>query len=186
MNETILPLKAGTLMWLLPIAFMFHDFEEIIMFKPWLDANRTNLERRFPKWAAQALTSHSKLSASAFALAVAEEFIILSMLTLLAVELELYPFWAGMLPGFFIHLLVHIGQFAAYGRYVPVILTSLPSGIYCVIALHDLNIMRPLEWQLVVIWTVISFVIIGLNLVLALKLAVKFENWLKKNFPERS
>ena len=125
------------------------------------------------------------MSTSAFALAVAEEFIILSALTLLAVELELYPFWAGMMLGFFIHLLVHVGQFAIYRGYVPVILTSLPSGLYCLIALHDLNVYQPLDWKLVAIWTLVSLVIIGANLALALNMAAKFETWLGKNFPER-
>ena len=171
----ILPVKIETLMWLLPIVFMFHDFEEIIMFKPWLAANLPNFEKRLPKWAARIMSRHDKLSTSAFALAVAEEFIILSALTLLAVELRLYPFWAGMLLGFFIHLLVHIGQFAIYRGYVPIILTSLPSGLYCLVALHDLDFYHPLDWGLVAVWTLASLLIIGVNLALALKLAIKFE-----------
>ncbi|CAG1016636.1 hypothetical protein ANAEL_05732 [Anaerolineales bacterium] len=182
----ILPVKIETLMWLLPIVFMFHDFEEIIMFKPWLTSNLPNLEKRFPKWVSRALADQSKMFTSAFALAVAEEFIVLSALTLLAVELELYSFWAGMMLGFFIHLLVHIGQFAAYRRYVPVILTSLLSGLYCLIALHDLNFHHPLDWRLVAIWALVSLLIIGANLALALRLAVKFDVWLGKNFPERN
>lgn len=181
----ILPLKIETLMWLLPIIFMFHDFEEIIMFKPWLNANSAVLEKRFPQWASRALTSHNKISTSAFALAVAEEFIILSTLTLIAVELGLYPFWAGMMLGFFIHLLVHMGQFVIYRRYVPVILTSIPSGLYCMIALHDLNAYQPLDWKLVAIWTLTSLVTLSVNLALALKMSARFETWLGKNFPER-
>ncbi len=182
----ILPVKAETLMWLLPIVFMFHDFEEIIMFKPWLTANLPKFEKRFPKWVSRAAAGKSKMSTSAFALAVAEEFVVLSTLTLLAVELELFPFWAGMMLGFFIHLLIHIGQFAAYRGYVPVILTSLPCGLYCLIALHDLNIYHPLDWGLVATWTLASLLIIGANLALALRLAIKFDAWLEKNSPERN
>lgn len=182
----ILPVKIETLMWLLPIFFMFHDFEEIIMFKPWLNTNWSNLKKRFPNPVVRVLAEQSKISTSAFALAVAEEFIVLSALTLLAVELELYPFWAGILLGFFIHLLVHMGQFVIYRGYVPVILTSLPSGLYCLVALHDLNVYHPLDWGLVAMWTFVSLIIIGANLALALKMAVKFEMWLGKNFPERN
>ena len=181
----ILPVKIETLMWLLPIVFMFHDFEEIIMFKPWISANGAALEKRFPRWAPRVLAVHNKISASAFALVVAEQFVILSTLTLLAVELELYPFWTGMMLGFFIHLLIHIGQFIVYRRYVPVILTSLPGGLYCLLALHDLNIQHPLDWGLVAIWALVSLIIISANLALAFKLAMKFEGWLEKNFPKR-
>jgi hypothetical protein len=31
---------------LLPFVFMLHDFEEIIMFKPWLEKNRSEVGRR--------------------------------------------------------------------------------------------------------------------------------------------
>ena len=182
----ILPVKTETLMWFLPIVFMLHDFEEIIMFKPWMNANRAALEKRLPAPAVNILASHGNISTSAYALAVAEEFIVLSALTLLAVEFELYVFWAGMMLGFFIHLLIHVGQFLVYRKYVPVILTSLPAGLYCLIALHDLNVRHPLDWGSVAIWTFIALLVIGTNLVLALKLAAIFDGWLGKNFPERN
>lgn len=182
----ILPVRLETLMWLLPVVFMFHDFEEIIMFKPWMSANRAALARRLPAWAARILAKHGDMSTSAYALAAAEEFIVLSALTLLAVELELYPLWAGIMLGFFIHLLIHMGQFLVYRGYVPVILTSLPSGLYCLIALHDLNLHHPLDWKLVPLWTFVSLIIICINLALALKLAVKFDGWLVRNLTERN
>lgn len=182
----ILPVKTETLMWFLPIVFMLHDFEEIVMFKPWMNANRAALEKRLPAWTARVLGRHGDMSTSAYALAVAEEFIVLSALTMFAVEFELYLFWTGMMLGFFIHLLIHVGQFIAYRKYVPVILTSLPCGLYCLIALHDLSLSHPLDWNLVALWTFVSLVLIGANLAVALKLAVKFDGWLGRNFPERN
>ena len=41
--------EINILIALLPIIFMIHDFEEIIMFKPWLTKNSTEIKRRFPK-----------------------------------------------------------------------------------------------------------------------------------------
>jgi len=32
--------KYNTIIWLLPIVFMIHDFEEIIFFKPWIIKNK--------------------------------------------------------------------------------------------------------------------------------------------------
>lgn len=182
----ILPVKIESLMWLLPIVFMFHDFEEIIIFKPWMNANRAALEKRLPASVARIFARHGDISTSAYALAVAEEFVVLSALTLIAVEWNLYEFWAGMMLGFFIHLLIHVGQFLAYRRYVPVILTSLPSGLYCLVALHDLNFFHTLNWNLVALWIFFSLIIIGVNLTLALNLAVKFDYWLGRNLPERN
>lgn len=41
--------KIELLMLLLPIVFMIHEYEEIMMFRRWLDGNREELKRRFPK-----------------------------------------------------------------------------------------------------------------------------------------
>lgn len=181
----ILPLKIETLMWLLPIVFMIHDFEEIIMFKPWMRKNRISLQTRFPRWAARFLPRYDKLSTSSFALAVAEEFVILAVLTAFAVEFQLYAFWAGILLGFFVHLLIHLLQFAIYRAYVPVIITSVLSSLYCLIALHDLNAYQALVWYQVIGWTLIAVVIIGANIMLALSMAARFEAWLDTTFSER-
>lgn len=33
----------------LPVVFMLHEFEKIIMFKRWFNTNKTKLQKRFPK-----------------------------------------------------------------------------------------------------------------------------------------
>ena len=180
----IIPVKTETLMWLLPVVFMIHDLEEIIMMKPWLLKNRAKLEKRLPLRAAKVIARQTDMSVSAYALAVAEEFVILSVITLVAVEMGLFNFWAGFLIGFFVHLLVHIGQFAFFRGYVPVIATSIPAAAYSLVALHDLNVTHPLNWSMVAIWSVVALIIIALNLILALKLAQKFDSWLKNNYSE--
>jgi hypothetical protein len=180
----ILSIKPETLMWLLPIVFMLHDFEEIIMMRPWLIKNWANLEKRFPAQAIRAMARQKDMSVSAYALAVSEELVVLSAFTFLGAECEMYNFWAGFLIGFFIHLLVHIGQFIAFRGYVPVIITSIPAAAYCLIALHDLNLVHPLDGKMVTVWAFISLVIIVVNLLFALKIAQKFDVWLKKYYPE--
>lgn len=42
--------KLETIVLLLPIVFMIHEYEEIIMFQNWLGNNRNELKRRFPKF----------------------------------------------------------------------------------------------------------------------------------------
>ena len=37
------------LMLLLPIMFMLHEYEEVVMFKQWIFQNRENLKRHFPQ-----------------------------------------------------------------------------------------------------------------------------------------
>ena len=95
------------IVWLLPIVFMIHDFEEIIFFKSWVMKNKEYLSRKFPKLSKRFLVQLENLSVPAFSLAVAEEFVILSIVTVLSVLYDSYLLWLGIFMGFFIHLLVH-------------------------------------------------------------------------------
>ncbi len=175
-------MKTETLMWLLPIVFMLHDFEEIIMVQAWVEHNAGQLRTRFPQLAARLLPHLEKLSTSSFALAVAEEFVLLSVVTYVTVELELYSVWAGILVGFFIHLIAHIVQFAIYQRYIPAIFTSVLSTIYCLGTLYYLSGRNYLIWAEVFLWTFIALIVIVTNVILAHKLAAWFEQYLKKKF----
>jgi len=71
---------------------MLHDFEEIIMFKPWLNANWSTLEKRFPARIIQAMAKQKALSSSAFSVTVAEEFVVLFAFTFITVEFGMYEF----------------------------------------------------------------------------------------------
>jgi hypothetical protein len=172
-------MKTENVMWLLVVVFMVHDFEEIIMIQPWLARNAANLNRRFPKMAGKLISQYQKLSTSSFALAVAVEFILLSFLTYLTVERELYSLWAGILLGYFIHLLAHIGQFIVYRRYVPAIFTSLLTAIYCIWAIIYLNALHPLAWNAVFLWTLITVLVLVVGLLFIHWLARRFEQYLR-------
>jgi len=178
-------MKLETLMWLLPVVFMFHDFEEIIMMKPWFAKNSRDLQQRFPLMASRLLPHFESLSTSSFALAVAEEFLLLSVITFLAVEHELYALWTGFLLAFFFHLIVHLIQFALYRKYVPVIMTSLLSIPYCIFALYFLNSHNVLDWSDVIRWAIIAAVVTVSNMVFVHWLAARFEKWLNVSFVGR-
>jgi hypothetical protein len=178
----ILSVKIETLMWLLPVVFMLHDFEEIIMLRPWLRTNRDKIEKRFPARLLKSMERRKSMSTSAFCVAVMEEMIVISVITFVGVEYKLYDLWAGLLIGFFVHLLVHIGQFIFYRGYVPVIITSIPAAVYSLIAIHDLNTYYPLDITMTVIWAIAFLLFIAGNLAFALMLSVKFDSWLGRHF----
>ncbi len=175
-------LRVETFMWLLPVVFMLHEFEEIIMLPPWIVKNQPRLNARFPRLAKRVLPHYARLSPSSFSLAVAEEYLLLSALTLIAVEHSLYAFWAGILLGFLLHLIVHIVQFIIYRGYVPAIITSVIGCLYGVLALHALNAGDLLAWRAVLFWTLLFSVVIALNLLCVHALALRFERWLKAKF----
>jgi hypothetical protein len=177
-------MKTETIMWLLPAVFMIHDFEEIIMFKPWVGKNAEFLRVRFPRLAARLLPHMAGLSTSAFALAVALIFLIITTVTLIAVEFELYALWAGFVIGYFIHLVIHVGQFLAVRRYVPVIVTSIVTAPYCVWALLVVNARHPLPKAETLIWAAATLLFLAPGVTLAHRVAAGFDRWLKRRFSE--
>ncbi len=140
-------MKIETILYLLPLVFMLHDFEEIVMMKTWVANNAAELQRRFPRLSNKLLGHFSALSTSAFALAVAEEFVLISAFSVAAVEQGWYAWWAGLLLAFFLHLLVHVGQFLVYRKFIPAVITSLPAGLYCMLALQAVMARTGLNWE---------------------------------------
>jgi hypothetical protein len=175
-------MKTETIMWLFPIVFMIHDFEEIVMFKPWIAKNASDLKRRFPRLAARMLPHMEGLSTSAFALAVAVMFLIVSTTTLIAIEFDLYALWAGALIGYFIHLIIHIGQFLVFRRYVPVVITSIITAPYCVWAVIVVNTRHPLPAGPTLLCSAAALIIIGGALPLVHAMAARFQRFLDRGF----
>ncbi|MBD8387115.1 HXXEE domain-containing protein [Dysgonomonas sp. BGC7] len=162
--------------WLFPIIFMFHEFEEIIFFKSWIKKNKGYLSERYPKLAKRFLSHIEGLSVPAFTVAVAEEFLLLSIVTVLAVIFNWYLLWLAIFMGYFIHLLVHIVPCLIIRRYVPGICTTVLSLIYCIYSLCFIFENNLFETEQIFIWTIIGCVIVGFNLIFAHKAAF----WLQK------
>ena len=167
--------KYTTIIWLLPIVFMIHDFEEIIFFKSWINKNRDYLAKKFPKIAKRFLPRFDNLSTAAFALAVAEGFVLLSFITLGSVLLDNYLLWLAAFMGFFVHLLIHLIQWVVLKRYIPAIGTSFLSLVYCVYVLYEIISNDVFQISEIVLWTIIGFGFVGVNLVFAHKLAQIFD-----------
>lgn len=165
---------------LLPVVFMFHDFEEIIFFKPWLTKNKDLVRHRFPKISKRILPHFEKLSTAAFTLAVAEEFVLLSIITYSSILWENYYFWFAAFMAFSIHLLGHIIQWVIFGKYIPTIITSFLSLPYCIYTLSKFIQANIMDFYEFITWTIIGLIIMILNLALAHKLASSYNNWVNK------
>ena len=168
----------STIVWLLPIVFMIHDFEEIIFFKSWLDKNREYLTKKFPKIAKRLLPRYANLSTSSFALAVAVLFVLLSMITLGSVILNNYLFWLSAFMGFFAHLLMHLGQWIIVKRYIPAIGTTFFALIYCIYTLYVIITNDMFQISEIILCTMIGLGIVG---VVLLGVSFLFANKLNKN-----
>jgi hypothetical protein len=112
--------------------FIFHDLEEIIGMRIFLVRNEDMLQRRFPK----IIKLFHGTTNEGFALAVAEEFVVFTIIALLALWIDNQFVWNIWLGGFFgltFHYLVHIVQSIVLMKYIPALATSiicLPISIY--------------------------------------------------------
>ena len=175
-------MKLDTMMWLLLVIFMFHEFEEIIMMKPWITMNINNLRQRFPVFAPWLLPHFERISAPSIALIVAVEFLMVSVLIYVAVEFELYALWTSFLLIFTFHLVFHITSFILYRKYVPVIVTSIITIPYCLYALYFLKNYHMEFWAGLIQWLVIVAIAGTIIFTCSLWLATHFEKWLNKNY----
>ena len=167
---------------LLPAVFMFHDFEEIIMFKPWLEKNRAEIKQRFPRIDSMFKNHVDGLSTSAYAVAVLHEFFILALVTYLSLYFTSYHWWFAAFIAFSIHLLVHITQWLIFGKYVPFILTSILALPYCVYVLMEFLKMTDMTLGQVLFWAGLGIILTIASLVPAFFLASRFEHWKNRVF----
>jgi hypothetical protein len=150
-----------TIVWLLPIVFMIHDFEEIICFKPWIIKNKTGLSQRFPTISKRFLPRYENLSVTAFSVAVFEEFVLLSVITVLSVLFGNYFLWLSIFMGFFIHLIIHFIQWLILRKYIPAIYTTIISLVYCTLSLKLILKEEIFTASEIILWTFIGFILVG-------------------------
>ncbi len=163
----------GVIVWLLPIVFMLHDFEEIIFFRQWFERNKGYLEGRFPKFAPRIIRHVEAISTSGFALAVAEEFVLISAITLCSVLSGWSFLWLAAFMAFALHLVVHIVQWIALRRYIPAIATTFPALAYCGWVLGELISRNIFFFRQIALCGIVGTILMVVNLFFAHKLALR-------------
>ena len=179
-------MKIETLCWLFPVVFIIHDFEEIIMMRPWISKNSQMLKKRFPVLYPKFISKAGKLSTSSFALVVLEEFILLVIITYITVEYGFYSMWTGLLMAFFLHLIIHLIQSLVVRIYTPFIITSMLASGYCIFAIISLQKTQLVDWKQTLYWTVFFFITLVANLLFVHKMAGRFEKWLNEKYDLQS
>lgn len=122
-----------TLLWLFPIAFMFHDFEEIVFWELWLKKNGDEIKNRVPAFLAKQVGTIAGKSTAETSLAVCLIFSLTVLASFLAVGYGNYGFFLLACGAFFMHGFMHLGQAIVLRRYVPAVITSalvvIPYGL---------------------------------------------------------
>jgi hypothetical protein len=164
------------IIWLFPILFIFHDFEEIIFMQPWLNKNRRYLCERFPKLSKKLLPHFDKITTSSFAFGVAEEFILISIVTVVSYITNWYNLWLGLFIAFALHLVIHCFQALIVRSYIPAIITSILCLPICVYIIRQTMQLFPL--RTVILYSILGFIIMVVNLVIVHKGMDIFSKWL--------
>jgi len=165
--------------WLFPVIFIFHDMEEIVGMKRFINTSYDDIIAKYP-FAENVLKGYRNINTDAFAFAVYEELILLIAICLLA-ELTATQIaagiWFGGLIGFIIHLFVHIGQAMLIKKYIPALITSLisiPPSIWLALKCYPLLTMSPV----LIIGIIIGISGVAINLRFAHFLMRKFNSGL--------
>jgi hypothetical protein len=117
------------LIWWFPIAFIMHDFEELILFEPWLKKNANvivnRVENKVPTFLEKQLKVILGKTTTQFAFPIFLIFILTCVSSLLAAEFVSYPFFLLSSSLFFLHGFMHVGQAILLHRYIPALITSV-------------------------------------------------------------
>lgn len=112
-------------MALLPIVFVFHDFEEIIFMKYWYNKKGEYLRRRVPYFYPIIEKIMRKRATESFAFSVFFMFMLISVCTFYSIISGKYIIWWAAFLIFSIHLIMHITQSIVIRGYVPAVVTSV-------------------------------------------------------------
>ena len=180
--ETMIMYFRGTKMnvlvyTLLPVVFMIHEFEEIIFLKYWINKDKDYLHNKFPKIGPKISSQYSKFSTSGFTLAIAEEFVIISILTYFAIVMKNVYIWFAVFMGYSVHIIIHIGQWILYKKYIPVIVTSVLTLPYCIYGFMKIIDGETFKIGPMIICSIIGCIGVVLNLKFIHFLGHKFSKW---------
>ena len=154
-----------------PLAFIIHEAEEIAVQKRWMSRHHDLLKQKFPRL--KPLTGHlSKLGTKAFAVAAAEELlIVLAVTALVLIQYEFcMQIWSAIFIAFSLHLIVHILQAVAVRGYVPGLVSTVVLLPYSAYGLYSIHLAMSL-WEMLA-WGAAGLVFMAVNLMFAHKLGL--------------
>ena len=158
-----------------PLAFIIHEAEEIAVQKRWMSRHHDLLKQKFPRL--KPLTGHlSKLGTKAFAVAAAEELlIVLAVTALVLIQYEFcMQIWSAIFIAFSLHHIVHILQAVAVRGYVPGLVSTVVLLPYSAYGLYSIHLAMSL-WEMLA-WGTAGLVFMAVNLMFAHKLGLTLTN----------
>lgn len=112
--------------WLLPLIYMLHDFEEIFMVEVWSKRYKNEIDAAWPKRQPFGLNYIQHCQTPTFAFTVYILFIISTTVSLLSLVFQTYFVWYGIFLGITLHfILAHVPICFKVKHYGPGIFSSI-------------------------------------------------------------
>jgi len=157
---------------LLPIIFMLHDFEEIIMVDIWQKKYMKLLEmstsKPFEHW----------VSTNSGAIAVLIEFLILLAVSLSSIFFQNYLIWYGVFFVFIVHFVIHYFLSFRFRHYTPGVTTAAIFMPLCLYILYDCTKQFPYGICALAITCFVNSIIFILFFKWLTKMIQTFGKWL--------
>ena len=150
--------------WLFPIIFMIHEFEEMIFIKWWIRKNSALILLRFPKIGERITGQYKSLSTEQFTLVVAEEFIVVIAVVIISATTANYNLFIGLVVAYFVHLLGHVIQTIILWQYTPAIVTTIVTGLFCIYVFDYFIIYKLIDFTDTLLYSLGLTVFVFINL----------------------
>jgi len=114
------------IVWMLPIIFMIHDFEEILMAEVWGKRYRQQINQTWPKRKPFGLNEIHYWFTPTLSIGVELEFLLFSLISWFSVLFQNYMLWFAAFAGLLLHMLfIHVFICFRFKNYVPGVITSV-------------------------------------------------------------
>ena len=157
--------------------FMLHEFDEIILIRPWIEKHRH--DPRYRKELFIAGKAHYP-STETIAVIIAEEYLLASIGLLFAINWHIPELALAFGICHTLHLLVHIAEVLRFRRAVPGGITAVLTFPLLLWLFASYLHQQPLSWPLLLTLTPLVLVAILLNLVWLHRHAADIDSWLHK------
>jgi hypothetical protein len=131
----------ASVLWLLPLTFVFHDFEEILKAEDWLSRRGEAVLGKAPAPVRRLLRDTFRMNTRQFAGDVLWLYSAVFVVTAAAVFFDVLLPYLAALAIYFPHVFTHVGQAALLRMYTPGVATAvlivLPYSLYAYYRLLD-------------------------------------------------
>jgi hypothetical protein len=150
-------------LWLLPVIFMIHEFEEIFMVEAWYEKYKEKIKTTWPKRMPFGLDYAGHLLSARIGLGIFAEFLVVILICILCALFDNYYAWWGFLAANVIHMLtLHLRDAIQFKGYTPGIITCAITFIPCIWILYQSAAIMQYGMLEVVLSAVVVYYLEGL------------------------